>query len=341
MDVERLQTLVFFAMLLGAAALVFFIIMPYLGALILAATMAVVFAPLHRMILRVFGGREALAALAVVVIVLVIILLPLSLLGYQVFQEVADVYRKVTADNALVTQKLIQLFPPRLQSFIPQFSLSVNQYAGSVIGWVSQNLGGIFSSVAQVFVNFFIGMLALYYFLRDGARFKKTLYDLSPLAQTEDEKIFSRLETTVNSVIKGSLLLALIQGILAGTGFAIFGVPNAAFWGAVTVIAALVPTLGTTLIIAPAVLYLFFMHATGAALGLLIWGVIAVGLVDNVLGPKLYGRGVAIHPLFILLAVLGGLALFGPVGFLIGPLVVSFLFALLDIYPSIVARQRS
>ena len=126
--------------------------------------------------------------------------------------------------------------------------------------------------------------------------------------------------------------MALIQGILTAVGFTFFGIPNATLWGSVAAITALIPGIGTALVLLPAILYLYFSGETLFAVGLLLWGMTAVGLVDNFLGPKLVERGMRLHPFLILLSVLGGVGFFGPLGFLLGPLVLSLLFALIEIY---------
>jgi predicted PurR-regulated permease PerM len=128
--------------------------------------------------------------------------------------------------------------------------------------------------------------------------------------------------------------VALCQGIVAGIGFAIFGVPSPFFWGAVAGLFALVPGVGPALIWIPAVIYLYLTGNDGsiAWIGQIIWGVVAVGLIDNVVGPKMLNRGIQIHPLFILLAVIGGISMFGPEGFLFGPLVLSIFVAVIDVW---------
>jgi predicted PurR-regulated permease PerM len=160
---------------------------------------------------------------------------------------------------------------------------------------------------------------------------RKTIVNYSPLADSDDEAVLGKLAKAINSVMRGRVLLAVLQGFLAALGMFIFGVPNAALWGSVAVIAALVPGIGTALVVIPAAAYLFWQAPLGLAIGFLLWGLILVGMVDNMLGPKLLGRGTQVHPLFILLSVLGGISVFGPLGFLLGPLVVSLLFALLEI----------
>jgi predicted PurR-regulated permease PerM len=195
-----------------------------------------------------------------------------------------------------------------------------------------QNLGTIFAGVGQALLGFFLGLMAFYYLLKDGKKLTRAVVALSPLPDAYDEEILNKLAQAVNSVVKGSLVIAAIQGVLTGTGLMIFNVPNPALWGSVAAVAALIPGIGTSLVLLPAIVYLFLTGPIGSAIGLFVWGVIIVGLVDNVLGPKLIGQKVAVHPFLILLAVIGGLGFFGPIGFLFGPLVLSLLFALIEIY---------
>jgi len=135
-------------------------------------------------------------------------------------------------------------------------------------------------------------------------------------------------------------MIAIIQGLLSGAGFFIFGVPNPALWGIIAAICALVPGFGTSLVLVPAIIYLFFAGTGAAAIGLALWGALLVGLVDNFLSPILMQRGINIHPLFILFSIIGGLAFFGPSGFIMGPLFLSLLFTLFDIYHLFIQRQK-
>ena len=136
----------------------------------------------------------------------------------------------------------------------------------------------------------------------------------------------------IGSVVKGNFTIAFIQGFLTTIGFTIFAVPNAILWGTAAAIASLIPSVGTSLVFAPAVILLFINGEVFSSVGLLLWGALAVGLIDNFLGPKFIGRGMKLHPLLILFSVFGGLALFGLIGFILGPIILSLLFALLHIY---------
>ena len=174
-------------------------------------------------------------------------------------------------------------------------------------------------------------MISCYFLLKDGRKLKEYLVKISPLKDGDNELIVARLRAAVLSVIKGSFLVGLIQGIIAGIGFAVFGVPNALLWGSVTVIAALLPGIGTTLITLPAMAFVFLTGNTFNAAGLLVLAIL-VGFIDNVIRPKLVGDKIHLHPLAVFLMVIGGIAFFGSVGLILGPLVIVVFITLIDIY---------
>ncbi|MBI1960928.1 MAG: AI-2E family transporter [Candidatus Liptonbacteria bacterium] len=328
MNYRQVQIYFFLALLTGTIILSSFLFLPYTAALVLGGTLGVVFHPLYRRIARVLS--PSFASLATIAIVLVIVLLPLVLFSVAVFAEARAVYLDLSYANGSEFFGWVERTANRV---LPgAFSVNVELYVRQLTGIIVDHMGSIFSGFASIVVAGFIGLFALYYFLKDGERLKRALISLSPLADTYDEQIFRKLAVAVNSVIRGSILVALIQGILTGLGLFIFGVPNAALWGGVAVVASLVPAIGTAAIIVPAAIYLFVSGSMIAFIGFLIWGFALVGTIDNFLRPKLIERGIRIHPFIILLSVLGGLALFGATGFLLGPLLISLLFALLDIY---------
>ena len=168
--------------------------------------------------------------------------------------------------------------------------------------------------------------------LKDGEKFTNAVIELSPLTTKEDRAIIGRLRDAMNSVIRGSLIIASLQGVVTGIGLMIFGIPSAVLLGSIAGVGALIPTVGTSIVLLPIIGYLFIVGSLGKAIGLTLWAVLAVGLIDNFLHPYLVGRGMKMHPLFIFFAVIGGIAFFGLAGFILGPLVVSLLFGLLDIF---------
>lgn len=342
MDKKHLQTLFFFGLLIATVVLVFFVLRPFFYALILAATLAVVFNPLYEKILHFLKDRGSLAALFTIFIVVIIVLIPLTFFSVKVFDESLNLYTQITGpdrNTLFLENKLFVSIQKMIGTWIPSFSFDLSQYTERLISWVLGNLGRIFSSVTQILIGFFVSILAFYFFLKDGKKIREALFAYSPLSDVYDKKIFDTLAATVSSVMKGTLVIAILQGIIAGIGFLIFGVPNPALWGLFTIVAALIPLVGTMLVIIPATLYLLFQGNFIFAIGMFAWGALFVGMIDNILRPKIIGKYIRIHPFLIFLSVIGGLQFFGPIGFLLGPIVISLLFVLLDIYSFIVTKE--
>jgi len=339
MERSKLQLIFFLAMMGVTLILTFFIFRPFLAPLVVAATFAVIFQPMHRRVEKALPHSPSAAALISVVAVALILLIPLTLFGLQIFREAQQLFHTLSEGGAgSLPDKLPEGIRGQITTLSPNFSLDLERVGRQALDWIMQNLNNIFSSLFGTVLSFFLFLISLFYFLRDGKSFTQYLKILSPLSDRQDEKILSRLFVAVNSVIKGALSIALIQGFLTGIGFWIFGVPNPVLWGSTAAIAALVPNIGTALVLVPAIGFLYLNGEVAQAIGLGIWSITAVGLIDNILGPYLINRGVKIHPLLILLSVIGGLGLFGPVGFLLGPLIISLLFALIDIHFETVGR---
>ncbi len=330
------------ASIAAISIIVFLIFRPFLYTLILAATFAVAFWPIHERILALARDRKGIAALITTFLVVIFILAPIAILGVQIFQEAWGLYLSISKNGAGDSFfDVIKNFVVQIQRIVPlpiDLSADVNQYLKGGLSWLLGHFGVLFSSIAQLALHSFLFLFSFYYILKDGSEIKKKILVLSPLADADDEKIFKKLHSAINSVVRGSLLIAVIQGTLAGIGLTIFGVPNPVLWGSLATITALLPAVGTSLVMFPAIVFLFVSGATGPAIGLTIWALTAVGLIDNMLGPKLIERGIRIHPLLILLSALGGIAFFGPVGFLLGPLTLSLLFALIETYFTLAAR---
>lgn len=343
MQTEQVRPYFLIIAIFGVLALATVVFWPFLKPLALAAVFAVVLQGLYKRTDRLFGNLPSVAALVTVIVAVVVILLPLSLVGALVGEQARDLYVSLETGSGRSTlagvlhqaDEMVSRIAPSLGGFSNDISASIDGYAKDSLQWIAGHAGDIFSGVSKLLLSFFIFFIALYYLLKDGTRVRRLLVELSPLRDQEDERVLNRLELAVNSVIKGNLVIALVQGVLTTIGFTLFGVPNAVLWGTVAAVAALIPGIGTGLVFIPAVAFLLLTGATVSALGLLVWGALGVGLIDNLLGPKLVGRGMQLHPLLVLLSVLGGLIYFGPAGIFLGPLTVSLLLALLSIYADI------
>jgi predicted PurR-regulated permease PerM len=336
-----LQTPFFIVLFVAVLVLAFFMFLPFLTSLAVAASLAVVLWPLKIRFAKLFRGHDGLAALATAVTAFILILIPVVLIGFQIFRESAQLYQQFTSGNGLQLRELTSRIETPIKTYIPSFSIDIRPAAGSLFRWFVDHLGGIFAGTLQTALDFFVGIIAFFYFLRDGDRIRRRIIEISPLSDDDDEAILNRLAATISSVLRGTLLVSLIQGTLAGIGFAFFGLPNATLWGSLAALCALIPGFGTSLVMVPTVVYLILSGEFIPAFGLALWSAAAVGMIDNLLRPYLVGRGVKIHQLLILISVLGGIGIFGPLGFLIGPVVLSLLFALLDIYFSLTQPKKT
>lgn len=333
----------FYALLAGVVLLTLRMFQPYLVTLAMASALAVVSQPLYRALLRVTRGRESIAALATILATGIVLLAPLTLIGIKVVQEAGVLYERIGQSESfdgnflLTVESTVEGY---VQDYVPTFDLDLPAISRQSLRWITSHIGPVFTSTLQTILHFFLGIIAFYYIVKDGHNFVRSLVRLSPLKDKDDKQIVGRLSAAINSIIKGLLLIALTQGFVSGIGFAIFGVPSATLWGSLAAVGALVPGVGTAIVIAPVVLYLFASGNTLSAIGLTVWGTVAVGSIDNFLGPMLVGRGVRIHPLFILFSIIGGVQYFGPLGFILGPLVLSLLYALIDIYQVMAGEKR-
>lgn len=340
MDKKKLQLYFFLAMLLAVLALTTWIFLPYLSILALAATLAVALHPLYDRMVKFVGGYRRAAALLTIGLAGILILAPLVFFGIRILQESLDLYTRLSSQTDTYTRAFASV-AAFLNQYLPGFQIDFGAFASQLLSWVAKNLGAVFSGTVQTMFGLFVGIVALFYFLVDGHRFVATLVELSPLADSYDQKILDRLASAVNSVLRGSLLIAVIQGLIFGFGLWIFGMPDPTLWGSCAAVASLIPGIGTSLISIPSIIYLYATGHPWAAVGLFVWSATAVGMIDNLIGPFLIGRGVRIHPFFVLIAVLGGISYFGPLGFIFGPLVLSLLYGLLEIYRLLILHKPS
>jgi predicted PurR-regulated permease PerM len=191
---------------------------------------------------------------------------------------------------------------------------------------------GIAQNVLLFTVNVIITLITLFFLLRDGKEFFTKLQRLVPMDREHQQRLFKNIVDAVLAVVHGSLVVGMVQGLLAGFAYYFLGVPFAVLWGVVTAFVALLPVGGSTLVSIPATIYLFLQGETLKAIVLLVWSLGIVGTVDNVLKPLIIGNRLGLPVLFLFFGILGGLALFGAVGIVLGPVIFALLRALLDLY---------
>lgn len=329
---KRLQLVSFLIILLVTGGLVFEVVRPFINILVLSFILAVLFYPLKEKIERRVKSK-ALASFITLGIILLIILVPLLLLGQVLVNESLHLYNNIR-DGSFVIDKgqIISTLPTRVQDFITSVTQDLSVYITRFTANAFQTFSSILSNLATFVLSFFLTLFTTYYFLKDGKHFQDVLVDISPIDDTQERLLFTKIVRAVNGVVKGQFLTALVQGVVSTIGYVAFGMPNAFLWGLFTTLAALVPTVGTSLALIPAVLYLLITGHTGQAVGLAIWGAVAVGLVDNLIGPRVIGNTTNVHPLLMLIAVIGGVTVFGFLGFLLGPILMAVFVAMVDMY---------
>jgi len=328
----------FFLLITGVVLFLFWsVIEPFFIVLLLATVVTIILSPIDRKLTK-WLKHPKLSAGILTASVLLLIFIPLLIVLLVMARQASDLVQNSLVDTSWLdqlnpeTSPLVAMLPEVVQEQI--LALDIAETGKAIATWAFENIGALFSSTTRFVLNAFLFFIALFYLILDRDVLYKEILALSPLRDSIDEKILKRIIGTIRSVVFGVLILAVIQGIFAGIGMTIFGVPGALIWGAVTMIAALVPFVGTALVLIPATLYLLFTGSTYAALGLFAWSIFFVGAADNFIGPYLIRGTTHMHAFLVLLSVLGGLTAYGSIGILAGPTILAAMLALIELYKS-------
>lgn len=332
MTYKKLQIASFLIFLLVVLILVLFIVKPFLTVLAFGTIMAILFWPVYNKLQKLIKSNT-IASLLTVLLMLFILVTPIWFFGNVIFNEASNVYvQYTTGDLALQGSRVYEKLTPEMQTTVKTVIDQVSQTAQSFSDNALKTASGLLSNVFNFFLFFFLFFFFVFFLLRDGEHIKDIIMDISPIAKEQEYLLFKKVGAAVNGVVKGAFLTALIQGLVAMIGFKIFGVPQPIVWGLFTVVSALIPSVGTALSVIPAVIYLFITGHVVAAIGMAIWGALAIGTIDNLVGPKLIGSKTKLHPMLVLVSILGGIQFFGYVGFLLGPIVMAIFIALVEMY---------
>lgn len=324
----------------GISILFLWMIRSFLLAVFLAAIFSGLSFPLYRWLCARFGDRRAPAALVTILVLLLGVGLPLVGFLAVVAAEAVQVSQGAGAWLQSQAPRLEQLQGwleriPFADRLIPDGDQVVERFrdiAGStgpaLMGGVAAATRGTLNFLLQLFILLY----ALFFFLVDGPSILRKILYYVPLSSGEEEQLLERFVSVTRATLKGSLLIGVIQGGVAGLAFWVAGVPGAAFWGTVMVVLSIIPAVGAGLVWVPAVIYLFLASKTVAGIALLAWCAVVVSSIDNFLRPILIGRDARMSDLLILLSTLGGIVLFGAVGFIVGPIVAALFVTVWHIY---------
>jgi predicted PurR-regulated permease PerM len=328
-----------FVLLLALAVTAAFLltIQGFLMALLMAAVLTGLCRPVHRRLLRLLRGRESLSAVLTVLGLTVLLVVPATLFGGLVTAQALEISQRAQpwvsrhVSAAQDGEDLVPV-PAFLEPYEQQIMGKVGELAGSLGGYLVNVLADATRGTVTFFFMFFVTLYALFFFLRDGRQTLDRILYVIPLGPEEEERLVERFVSVSRATVKGTLVIGIVQGALAGGAFAVVGIQGAAFWGTVMAFLSIIPGLGTALIWVPAVIYLLTVGSVAAGIGLAAWCAAVVGTADNVLRPILVGRDTEMPDLLILVSTLGGLLLFGAVGILLGPVVAALFITVWDIY---------
>lgn len=332
MEKSRLEHLSLLVLFVGVSILLFFVYAPFFALLSLAAVFAILLHRPYEQLTKVFGGRKNLTATLAVVVLIIFFIVPVLLLGAQIFQEAHNLYASMNGGSAQYLSIVQQFIENLVRHILPGFVFNINTYVGSALVFIANNLGSLTYRTLTIVFQTFLMLLAFFFFLRDGRGLITSFVDTSPLGAQITREVLNKMYDTIESVIKGTLVNALIRWLCIWAAFYIFGIPNAILWSSIGGIVGAIPGLGTAFAFIPAVAYLYLQDSILAAIGLALFGIVVIILVDNVLTSYFFSKGLTVSPVFVLFSILGGVVFFGPLGFILGPLVLSIFLSIVHVY---------
>jgi predicted PurR-regulated permease PerM len=309
------------ALVLFLVYLVFLTIKPLITAVLSSFVLTFVFHPIFLRINKRISNKNISSALTLIVILLIIII-PSLILTNSLAQESLQVYQKVRTQD--------------LSSFISKyfdsgFQEQISGVVNNALLFIIKSTSNFLLSIPQLALNFFVTIFITYYLLKDAPELITYLKKILPSFEKGQTLMLEKFRTITKALIFGTLLTALIQGILGGIGFAIFGISSPVLWGSIMAVTSIIPLLGTAIVWLPAGLIQLFQGDYVSGIGILIFGGVIVSTADNFIKPKLVGRRANIHPVIVLLGILGGLQLLGFVGLIAGPLILAMSLELLKL----------
>ena len=309
-------------------------------ALLLAAIFAGMFHPMYMKFVDWLGGRRVPAALITLVGLILVVFIPLSIFLGIVAAQALEVTHSVGPWIERQIEQPDQLdrllwSNPRLEWLQPyqhELMTKISELAGMVGTFLVNSVAAATRGTASFLLSAFVMLYAFFFFLMSGRQLLERVLYYIPLEPEDENLMVEKFLSVTRATLKGSLVIGIVQGLLAGAGFAVAGIEGSAFWGTVMAVMSIIPAVGAGLVWVPAVIYLFVIGKTGVAIVLGLWCLVVVGTVDNFLRPALVGRDTKMPDLMVLISTLGGLFYFGAVGFIIGPVVAALFIAVWEIY---------
>ena len=327
------------------------VVAPFFSAVFWSTVLAILFMPLHRRLLAATGHRASLSALATLVVILVIVILPTGLVTAALVQEAAGLVARVKSgelDFAAQYQELLRALPPWINDYATRFGLTDlssirNRVSESLLG-ISQVAVGHVLNVGQNTFGFLLQLgvmlYVLFFLLRDGTALVRSIRAAVPLREDLLRDLMNKFATAIRATVKGNIAVALVQGALGGLIFWFLGVQAPVLWGTLMALLSLLPAVGAGLVWGPVAIYFLVTGSMWQGVLLAAYGVLVIGLVDNILRPILVGKDTKMPDYVVLITTLGGLAVFGLVGFVVGPVIAALFIAVWEVVASYRTNAR-
>lgn len=320
-----------------------YILLPFYGAILWGVIIALVFAPLNQWLLPRVRQQRTTAALLTLLIVLVIVVLPMAAVAAALASEAAVVYARLESGElnpALYFRGVFDALPSWVTAVLDRFGLvSFNTLQRRLTAALTQGTQFIATQTFSVgqnafdfFASFFITLYLAFFLVRDGQTRLQPVWQTLPLAEPDKAHLLQTFVTTVRATVKGNLLVAIIQGALGGLAFWALGVSGALLWAVLMAFMSLLPAVGAGLVWLPVATWLVLTGSLWKGVGLVLYGVLVIGLVDNLLRPILIGRDTRLPDYIVLITTLGGMAVFGLNGFVLGPVIAAMFIAFWQIH---------
>jgi len=333
-----------FLLLLVAITLAFaWVLQPFYGAVLWAIVVAVLFAPVYRRLLAAMGDRRSLAAAVTVLIIIAIVILPLAMVATSLAKEATGLVTKIQSGEynfGNYLQQILDALPAWATGLIERFDLTDFSglrdqlkdglmKGGQVLAPQALSIG---MNTFEFVIQFGIMLYLLFFLLRDGKALAERIREAIPLQGEQKAALFTRFADVLRATVKGGILVAMAQGALGGIAFWFLGIHAALLWGVLMAFLSLIPAIGATLVWLPVAIYFLATGATWQGIGLILYGVLVIGLVDNLLRPFLVGKETKLPDYVVLISTLGGIEVFGLNGFVIGPLIAAMFMVSWEIF---------
>jgi predicted PurR-regulated permease PerM len=331
-------------LLLALVTIAFFwVLTPFFGAIFWGTVLAIMFSPFHRWVQRKMKKRPILAALTTLAICLVLVILPMILIAINLASEGTVLYEKLSTGEIDIRASLQNVFnalPAWMHEFLGRFGLDsistlqarLSDAAVQGSKLIATNVLNFSLNAFDFIVSFFVMLYLLFFLLMDGPALAARIQRAIPLSTEHKKHLFEKFTTVIRATVKGNFLVAAAQGGLGGLAFWGLGVQGPMLWAVVMAFLSLLPAVGAALIWAPVALYFLITGAIWKAVILTAFGVLVIGMVDNVLRPILVGKDIKMPDYLVLISTIGGMAIFGLNGFVIGPVIAALFIALWDLF---------